>query len=192
MGNESLENRDPEREKTWMELLAQDRQGRQVGELMKTNSCSQQFGLTLSREDAVLLTAERKNSLQREQRVEFGGGILPALVYAFCDSAYISQDDYVDTLIRLQEIFYLFKNEMMDEITDGELIAFMKEQFEEVCFGDADYLENTCLDIFAQVIRAGYRGYRGTGGRGEYGQFDEVKRWDKDLYLEVLRDLCWR
>lgn len=59
-------------------------------------------------------------------------------------------------------------------------------------FGDFDYLEGTCLDIFAQAVRAGYRGYQQTGGRGEYAEFDEVLRWDRELYLEVLRDLCWK
>lgn len=76
-------------------------------------------------------------------------------------------------------------------MTDDELITFMKEQFESICSGDLDYLEGTCLDIFAQAIRAGYRGYEGSGGRGEYAQFDEVKRWDRELYLEALRELCW-
>ena len=47
-------------------------------------------------------------------------------------------------------------------------------------------------DIFAQAVRAGYGGYKGSEGYGEYSKFDEVKRWDYELYLEALRDLCWR
>ncbi|MDE7051319.1 MAG: hypothetical protein K2O92_00190, partial [Lachnospiraceae bacterium] len=100
--------------------------------------------------------------------------------------------NYVETLVRLQEIFYLYKNEMQDGITDNELINFMKEQFETVCYGDLDYLEGTCLDIFAQAARAGYRGYQKTQGYGGFEEFDIVKRWDKELYLEALRELCWR
>lgn len=101
------------------------------------------------------------------------------------------QQNYRDSLIRLQEIFYLYKNEMMDEITDDELLEFMREQFENVCYGDFDYLEGTCLDIFAQAIRAGYSGYIQSEGRGEFEKFDIVKRWDKELYLEVLKELAW-
>ena len=86
----------------------------------------------------------------------------------------------------MQEIFYLYKNEMHDEITDEELLSFMKEQFEEVCFGDLQYLEGTCLDIFAQAVRAGYSGFEETGGRGEFAQFDIVERWDRELYLMAL------
>ena len=81
---------------------------------------------------------------------------------------------------------------MHDEITDDELLHLMKEQFEMLCFGDLDYLEGTCLENFAEAVRAGYDGYRDSEGYGEYARFDPVQRWDYDLYLETLKELCWR
>ena len=65
----------------------------------------------------------------------------------------------------------------------------MKEQFETVCFGDLDYLAETCLEVFAQAIRAGYRGYIRTNGKGEFTEMDQVMRWDRSLYLEALKQL---
>lgn len=97
----------------------------------------------------------------------------------------------MQTLSRLQEIFYLYKNETQDELTDDELLNFMREQFDAICFGDLDYLEGTCLSIFSQAVRAGYRGYHGTEGHSEYGKFDEVQRWDREIYLSVLEELFW-
>ncbi len=170
----------------WLELAADQAQ---VGKVMETNQYTQRYGLILKPEDAQIIVAERRNTLREQKRVEFGQGILPQLIYEFCDSGYISQSNYVETMVRLQEIFYLYKNETMDELTDNELVHFMKEQFETVCYGDLDYLEGTCLDIFSQAVRSGYRGYRRTEGRGEYSQFDEVQRWDPELYLEALREL---
>ena len=172
-----------------MQLLARQNQLQAV---METNSQTQRFGLTLSQEEAELLVQDRLDSLQQQKRVEFGEGILPKIIFTFCDSQYISQDNYVETIGRLQDIFFLFKNEALDLLSDDELLQFMKEQFETICFGDADYLESTCLEIFASAVRSGYEGFRASEGRGEYGQFDEVPRWDKELYLETLRDLCWR
>lgn len=169
----------------WLALLEQA----QLQKVMETNQYTEQFGLALSERDAQLLAQERKNTLAQQRRVEFGESILPGIIYEFCDSAYINQGNYVESLVRLQEIFFQYKNEMLDEISDEELLHFMKEQFETICFGDIDYLEGTCLDIFAQAVRAGYRGYQRTGGRGEYAQFDEVERWDRELYLAALRDL---
>lgn len=173
----------------WMVLLQKENQ---LGKLLETNQETARFGLALSKKDAELILEEQKNALREQRRVEIGGGIVPKLIYEFCDSTFIDQNNYVETLIRLQEIFYLYKNEMMDEISDDELLHFMKEQFEDICFGDLDYLEGTCLNNFSQAVRAGYRGYKSSEGYGEYAEFDEVTRWDYQLYLEALRELCWR
>ncbi len=172
----------------WMILLQQQNQ---LGKVMETNRITEKYGLTLSEEDAKLIMAERSNALREQRRAEFGEGIIVKIISEFCDSDFISQENYTETLIRLQEIFYLYKNEMMDELTDEELLHFMKEQFEGVCFGDLEYLEGTCLNIFAQAVRAGYGDYKSTSGRGEYSRFDEVPRWDYDLYFETLKELCW-
>lgn len=169
----------------WLELLSAQTQIKQV---LDTVSYTEKFGLVLSEEEAQLLTEERALSLKKERRVEFGQSILQKIIYAFCDSSYIIQENYCETLMRLMDIFYMYKNEMADEITDDELLEFMKEQFENVCFGDLDYLGGTCLDIFAQAVRAGYSGYKQSEGSGEFGQFDIVTRWDRELYLEALQD----
>ena len=176
-------------EKDWMQLLQRQNQ---LAKVLETNQRAERYGLTLSEEEAGLILEERGRALKEQKRVEFGEGILPKIIDEFCDSAYLDQEHYVETLIRLQDIFYLYKNEMMDEITDDELLHFMKEHYEEICFGDLDYLESTCLSNFAQAIRAGYSGFRASDGRNEYGQFDEVTRWDHELYMEALRELCWR
>ncbi len=175
--------------KNWIDLLQQQNQ---LGKVVETNRITQKYGLTLSKEEAQLLLSERSFALREQKRVEFGEGITPKIIYEFCDSDFIDQNNYVQTMIRLQEIFYLYKNEMQDEISDDELLHFMKEQFEEKCFGDLDYLEGTCLLIFSQAVRAGYRGYKASEGRGECEQFDEVSRWDYELYLETLKELLWR
>ncbi|MDD2978492.1 MAG: DUF6323 family protein [Hespellia sp.] len=176
-------------QKNWMEQMMKETQLKQV---LDTNQYTEKYGLVLSNEDTQILIAERGETLKQERRIEFGESILPKIIYAFCDSVWINQSDYRNTLIRLQDIFFSYKNEMMDEITDDELIAFMRDQFETVCGGDLDYLEGTCLDVFAQAIRAGYTDYQAADVREEAGKFDLVQRWDKELYQEVLRDLCWK
>lgn len=175
--------------KNWLEIINGQLWLKQIQE---TNQYTEKYGLKLSEKDAEILIAEKANALKAERRVEFGQSVLPQIIYAFCDSAYISQDNYLDTLIRLQEIFFLYKNEMQDEITDEELLNFMREQFEDVCYGDLEYLETTCLEIFSEAIRVGYREYQVTQGKGEFSRIDIVQRWDRDLYLQTLKELCWR
>ena len=94
----------------------------QLSGILNTNQYTQKYGLALSRKDAQELMERRKQTLRETRRVEFGEGILPRIIYEFCDSDYISQSDYAKTLARLQEIFFHYKNEMMDEISDDELL----------------------------------------------------------------------
>lgn len=161
-------------------------------QIQETNQYTENYGLQLSETEAELLLTEKNNTLKEMGRIEFGQSILPQIIYTFCDSSCLSQDNYLDSLIRLQEIFFEYKNEMHDEITDEELLNFMREQFEEVCYGDFDYLESTCLEIFSEAIHAGYRGYRVTQGKGEFSKVDLVQRWDRKLFLQVLNDLFGR
>lgn len=173
------------------ELMAQEKRKLEAAAVMAANEKSGQFGLTLSEGEATELVQYRNESLRAWQRVEFGQGILEKLINTFCDSKYINQSDYLQTLEQLQDIFYEFKNEAQDLLTDDELLTFMKEQYEGVCCGDLEYLEGTCLVKFTQVIRAGYRGFQESGGSGEYEQIDEVPRWDKELYMQAVRELFW-
>ncbi|MBE5967234.1 MAG: hypothetical protein E7255_09760 [Lachnospiraceae bacterium] len=179
-------------EDNMFELLQLKKQEKEIAALVSCNKETEQFGLVLSNEEAKDLVISRNESLKKYQRIEFGESILDKLIYYFCDSQYITQDIYAETLMELQDIFYLYKNESGDLLTDDELLTFMKEQFESVCTGDTDYLADTCLERFAQAIRAGYTGYMESGGHNEYEKFDEEQRWDKDLYLQVLAELCWR
>ena len=89
-------------EKAFLELFAEKNQLQKV---METNKKTEQFGLELSEEDAKLLVEARGEELKRQKRVEFGEGILSKIIFAFCDSSYITQDSYVETVARLQEIF---------------------------------------------------------------------------------------
>lgn len=171
------------------DMLALLNKEKQLADLKETNNYTKQFGLSITKEDAALLVEERANALKEQRRVEFGTGVLPQIIFAFCDSAYMEQDNYIETLCRLQNIFYYYKTESLEQLTDEELLTFMREQFDDICAGDLDYLEGTCLKNFAEAIRAGYQGFIGSDGKGQYHEFDEVTRWDRDLYLQALADL---
>lgn len=138
--------------KDWLELLVSSNR---LAVRKAVDEYAGQYGLSLTDEEVGLLLCERKQALREQERVEFGDGILSKLIYAFCDSPYVYQDNFADTLGRLQEIFYLYKNESLDELTDDELIECMKREFDGICQGSLDYLEDTSLEKFARKIRYG-------------------------------------
>lgn len=143
-----------EEKKVW-ELLNQQQEQTAFLKLQDCNQYTSKFGIEISEEDAKVLLVEHKDVLKEQERIEFGESILPKLLYTFCDSPYMYQDNYLEMVIRLQEIFYLYKNESMDDVSDDELLDIMKEYFDGVCQGSLDYLEETCLTGFARRVREG-------------------------------------
>lgn len=172
-------------------LLQGRRKQEELATLTAVNEDTVQYGLVLTEGDAQELMVCRDESLARYRRVEFGKGILDKLICLFCDSQYIHQDNYLETVEELQDIFYAFKHETGEKLTDDELLAFMKEQFETVCYGSTEYLRDTCLERYAAVLRSGYEGHRRSQGKGEYERLSEEMRWDNDLYMDVVKELFW-
>ncbi|MFP3156494.1 DUF6323 family protein [Lachnospiraceae bacterium ZAX-1] len=179
------------------ELMFMEPQKQEIQRIIDCNEKTQQYGLALTKEDAHTLMVSRQNSLKENQRVEFGKSILPDIIDAFCDSQYIMQDNYMETLAQIQDIFYLYKNESEDELTDAELMDFMKKQFEETCFGDLDYLKGTCLERFAKAVRSGYQSqmqhrlrdeYTLRDVENEYSKLSEETRWEYEVYKQKLED----
>lgn len=157
--------------------------------LLSKNEETARFGLVLTEDDAIMVADSLIEDLREQERVELAGGIAPKIIDTFCDSPYLMQDSYADTLCELQSAFYQYKGESDDLMSDDELLTLMRECFDEICNGDTDYLTGTCLERFAQAVRCGFDGYHATGGSRVYWMFDEETRWDYELYLETLRNL---
>ncbi len=85
-----------------------------VRDIETCNLTTEKYGLSLSPRQIQTLLECRSNALKDTGRVEFGQGVLKKLIYAFCDSPYLTQSNYEEALATLQDMFYCFKNESMD------------------------------------------------------------------------------
>lgn len=127
-----------------------------VTELEKCNDFTSQFGLTLSHDDAVELVETRTLALKSNGRIEFGEGIVGKIIRLFCGSPYLSRHNYVEALHDLTEIFYYYKNETLDLLSDDDLIQFMKKSFDGTCQGSLELLSGRELANMARNLRFGY------------------------------------
>jgi len=125
-------------------------------EIEKCNELTSRYGLTLSRAEAIELVRTRSNALKSSGRIEFGGGVIHKIIREFCDSPYISMYNYTETIHGLIEMFYYYKNETMDLMSDDELIKFMKDSFDGKCQGSLDLLSERELANMARNLRYGY------------------------------------
>lgn len=126
-----------------------------VSEIMQCNRITEKYALVLTEQQAAELVETRTDSLKKTGRIEFGGGIIDKLIKEFCDSPYISQYNYAETLQELIDIFYYYKNETLDQISDDDLIKYMKKCFDGKCQGSLDLLKFRELNKMARNIRYG-------------------------------------
>ena len=125
-------------------------------EIRSCNSFTERFGLSLSEQEIGELVRGRSEALKNTGLIEFGGEILPKLIYAFCDSPYIEQENYEAILSQLQEAFYYYKSEAQDAFSDDELIEFMVSVFNGRAQGSTEYLIETSLDALYRYARRGF------------------------------------
>lgn len=128
-------------------------------DIFKCNEFTMEYGLILNEEDVKEIVKTRNVALEKSGRIEFNGQIMNKIIRSFCDSPYISQYNYSDTINELVEIFYNYKNETLDYISDDELIEIMKEYFDNYCQGSLELLEGKVLYKIADNIRNGVKDY---------------------------------
>ena len=133
-----------------------------VEAIQKCNVFTEQYGLTLTISQIQKLVTQRFIALKQTKRIEFGGGILKKLIEAFCDSPYIHKDNYEEILLELQDMFYQFKGEVFEQLSDDELILSMKTGFNGAAQGSLDYLAGKWVETLTRRMRCGGWGYEET------------------------------
>lgn len=128
-------------------------------DIIQCNELTREYGLKLSEKDIKEIIDTRNIALQKSGRIEFNGQIINKIITSFCDSPYISQYNYSETINELVEIFYNYKNETLDYISDYELIEIMKENFNNYCQGSLEILEGKALYKISENIRYGIKDY---------------------------------
>lgn len=131
-------------EDSYLEIVNKRKQ-LEMANIKKCNEYTNKYGLTLSDNQINTLLERRKETLDETGRIEFREGIIDKLIKEFCDSPYINQENYAKILYELIEMFYEYKNETMDLVTDDELIEFMKKSFNGIAGGDLEYLSGTIM-----------------------------------------------
>ncbi len=126
----------------------------QTQDVLSCNETTAAYGLQLTPQQARALLDTRSAALRKTGRVELGGSILQKVVLTFCDSPYLTQESYEETLHQLVDAFYHFKNETEDRVGDDALLRYMKQAFDGPCRGSLELLTGTVLPDMARKLRA--------------------------------------
>ena len=125
----------------------------QTQDVLSCNETTAAYGLQLTPQQAQALLDTRSAALRKTGRVELGGSILQKVVLTFCDSPYLTQESYEETLHQLVAAFYHFKNETEDRVGDDALLRYMKQAFDGPCRGSLELLTGTVLPDMAWKLR---------------------------------------
>jgi hypothetical protein len=123
--------------------------------LLALNRETQEYGLELSREDALALAETRRIALTASGRVEFGTPVLEKIIRTFSRSRYLYQYDYAPTLHELLEAFFLLKNETGDRVSDDSLIDFLFDCYEYRYRGSLEMFQGPELDHLCRLLLSG-------------------------------------
>ncbi len=124
----------------------------QTDAILSCNEITSVYGLTLTERQAAALAETCLETLQKTGRIELGESAVQKLILRFCDSPYLSKDNYEAALHELIELFYNFKNDVSDSIGDDLLINYMKQNFDGVCHGSLELLADNALPLLVRKI----------------------------------------
>lgn len=110
-------------------------------EILQINDKSSIYGLILTNEDVEEIMKSRDYSLKNYGRIDLNMDITKKIINNIYPSQYTDKDDYVEIINDLQDIFYFFKNETLDQISDDEVIDTIIEFYEKTC-GRIDHIQN--------------------------------------------------
>ena len=127
-------------------------------ELLRGNTVTERFGLTLTPEQCGRLLARRAEALRETERIELGEGILPKLAVALCDSPCVGPENWEEALGGLTELFYHFKGACGERLGDDEMLAALARLYNGWAGGCADRiadLDGRAMLRFARTGRVG-------------------------------------
>lgn len=127
---------------------------KEVTGILKCNDVSSRYGIVLKESDARELVAVRLKVVNEVGLIEFKSIIVEAIVLAFCDSQFITKYDYLDVLSQLVEIFYYYRKELDELMSDEDIIKYMQLAFEGPCQGSLEQLSDYQLDKLLDDLSA--------------------------------------
>ncbi len=134
----------------WLELIEQSRNIMGQAQILAESQSDESGGLTLTVENCRLLILTHRKTLKEYSRIETGKGMLEELLSAFSDSKYISQTEYAEILMELQEVFCWLKNETEDTVNDEDCLQIMKDFYEHEAAGSIALLYDCLSDWMEQ------------------------------------------
>ena len=126
-------------------------------ELMLLGDKTAQYGITLSEKDCLEIAECRYESLKENERIEVGLGATQKIIEKFCESGYVNQNNFSETVEGLLECFYMIKTETNDKVDDETVLEVLNYIFENDAGGDVSKIYDcAALDEYIREVKEGF------------------------------------
>ena len=123
-----------------------------VNDILKLNLVTERYGLILTKDDVQKIIKNKKEILNDMKRIEIRDVTIQKIILNFYDSSYIDKYNYADTVSEIIRVFYIYREEFENILTDDEIIKHMKDGFEGICAGSVLFLETNYLSELKENI----------------------------------------
>lgn len=125
-----------------------------VNKLLDCNKYTSKYGIVLSKENVKELIFSKNKALKNLGRVEFSESIMRELILEFSSSPFIN-NNCVNIFSQLMEVFYYYKNETEDFLSDKTLLKEMKRYFNTTCQGSVELLKDREMAQLSWFLKNG-------------------------------------
>ena len=109
-------------------------------EILRTNHNSQKYGLTLTEDNVKEIIEHRNNVLKDQGKIEMDIKTTKNLIKSIYTSPFTDKDCYLETINKIQDIFYDLKYKSKNKVSDIELIEKL-DKFYKKSSGDLDTIK---------------------------------------------------
>jgi hypothetical protein len=126
-----------------------------IHELLVSNEVLKKHGLVLTPADAEEIMAARSRVLKNQGRIELDINVSKTLLSRIARSSYVNQDNYVETVNDMYEIFHYIKNASSDLLSDEEVIDAIMVYYDQVCGGSTEFVMGKGIEKILDNYRHG-------------------------------------
>lgn len=135
--------------------LSKLQESNSINEISKLNDDLRTHDLVLSVKDAKDIINTRNNALKAQGRIELNLDVMKSIIKELGKSSYVNQDNLVETISDMYEVFHYVKNSTSDFLCDDEILKTIMFFYNTVYGGSMELIKGKGIEKIIDNFRNG-------------------------------------
>ena len=133
--------------------LSKLQESNSISEIYKLNDDLKTHNLALSAKDAKDIIKTRNNVLKAQGRIELNLDVMKSIIKELGKSSYVNQDNLVETISDMYEVFHYVKNSTSDFLCDEEILKTIMFFYNTVYGGSVELIKGKGIEKIIDNFR---------------------------------------